>query len=120
MTYAGMPSYYAASANSAPERPPLKGEIRADVCIVGGGFTGMSAALELVGTGKSVVLLEGERIGYGASGRNGGQLINGYSRNLDVIGQRYGADAARGLGAMALEGRRSSATACRGTALTAT
>ena len=104
--YGGMPSYYAASAHGAPERPPLAGDVRCDVCIVGGGFTGMSAALELVGRGLSVVLLEGERVGHGASGRNGGQLINGYSRSLEVIGKRYGADAERGLGEMALEGAR--------------
>lgn len=104
--YAGMASYYAATAAPAPERPPLLDDARADVCIVGGGFTGLSAALELVGHGLSVVLVEGERIGWGASGRNGGQLIHGYSRGLDVIGERYGPDAERGLGAMALEGGR--------------
>lgn len=104
--YAGMPSYYAASAHPAPQRPPLVGDRTADVCIVGGGFTGLSAALELAGRGLSVVLLEDRRVGYGASGRNGGQLINGYSRSLDVIGKRYGPDAERGLGAMALEGAR--------------
>ena len=102
--YAGMPSSYAATAHPAPERPPLAGEASADVCIVGGGFTGLSAALELAARGRSVVLLEDRRIGYGASGRNGGQLIHGYSRSLDVIGRRYGPDAERGLGAMALEG----------------
>lgn len=106
MPYAGMPSYYAATAHPAPERPPLRGDRTADVCIVGGGFTGLSAALEIAGRGLSVVLLEDHRIGYGASGRNGGQLINGYSRSLDVIGKRYGPDAERGLGAMALEGAR--------------
>jgi gamma-glutamylputrescine oxidase len=104
--YAGMPGYYAATANPAPDRPPLAGEARADVCIVGGGFTGLSAALELAGHGLSVILLEAERVGWGASGRNGGQLINGYSRGLDVIGKRYGPDAERGLGEMALEGGR--------------
>lgn len=104
MTYAGVPSYYAATAPDTPERPPLAGDIRADVCIVGGGFTGLSAALELANKSLRVVLLEAERVGFGASGRNGGQLINGYSRSLDVIGKRYGEDAERGLGAMALEG----------------
>ena len=104
--YAGMASYYAATAHPAPDRPPLRAPVKADVCIVGGGFTGLSAALEIVGRGLSVILLEGERVGWGASGRNGGQLINGYSRSLEVIGKRYGHDAERGLGEMALEGAR--------------
>lgn len=102
--YAGMPSYYAATANAAPNRAPLKGDISCQVCVVGGGFTGLSVALELAERGYQVVLLEGQRVGWGASGRNGGQLVNGYSRPLDVIERRYGADAARGLGAWALDG----------------
>lgn len=104
--YAGVPSYYAATAHRAPKRPPLTGEARADVCVVGGGFTGLSAALELAKRGLSVIVLEGERVGWGASGRNGGQLIHGYSRGLDVIGRRHGPDVERGLGEMALEGAR--------------
>jgi gamma-glutamylputrescine oxidase len=98
------PSYYAATANAAPERPPLQGEARADVCIIGAGFTGISAALELAERGRSVVVLEAARVGWGASGRNGGQIVNGYSRDLDVIERRYGAQAAGRLGGMALEG----------------
>lgn len=97
-------NYYWASARSAPDRPALAGKHRCDVCIVGAGFTGLSAALELAERGYSVVVLEEGRVGWGASGRNGGQLINGYSRALDVIGRRYGADAERMLGSMALEG----------------
>ncbi|HMR60357.1 FAD-dependent oxidoreductase, partial [Amaricoccus sp.] len=62
-------SYYAASANPAPERPPLEGDVAAEVCIVGGGFTGLSAGIELAERGHKVVLLEGARIGWGASGR---------------------------------------------------
>ena len=98
------PTYYSASVGNSPQRPSLKGEQRHDVCIVGGGFTGLSAALELAQKGLSVIVLESERLGWGASGRNGGQLINGYSRPLDVIGKRYGADVERALGGMALEG----------------
>lgn len=102
--YANMPSYYAASANPAPLRPKLVGEHTADVAIVGGGFTGLSAALELTARGFSVIVIEAERCGWGASGRNGGQLINGYSRPLDVLEKRYGEDHARRLASVALEG----------------
>jgi gamma-glutamylputrescine oxidase len=75
--YAGMATYYAATANPAPERPVLQGEERADICIVGAGFTGMSAALELAERVYKVIVVEGVRVGWGASGRNGGQLVNG-------------------------------------------
>ncbi len=98
------PSYYAATARPSPERPALEGEARADVCIVGAGFTGISAALELAERGASVIVLESARVGWGASGRNGGQIVNGYSRELDVIARRYGVRAAEALGGMALEG----------------
>ncbi|WP_041795009.1 NAD(P)/FAD-dependent oxidoreductase [Pararhodospirillum photometricum] len=98
------PSWYAATATLAPERPALRGGTRADVCIVGAGFTGLSAALDLVGKGHEVVLLEAAQVGWGASGRNGGQLVNGYSRDLDTIRARYGVDAERALAGMAQEG----------------
>ncbi len=97
-------SYYTATANKQDARPALQGRTRADVCVIGAGFTGISAALELVEHGFSVIVLESVRVGFGASGRNGGQIVNGYSRDLDVISARYGADAGRQIGAMALEG----------------
>ena len=78
-------SYYAATANPTPERPPLTGEVRADVCVVGGGFTGVTAALELAERGYSVVLLEGMRIGWGATGRNGGQASTGFNADVDKL-----------------------------------
>ena len=98
------PSYYAATANAAPARPALRGDASAEICIVGAGFTGISAALELAERGLDVVVLEGARVGWGASGRNGGQIVNGYSRGLDVIERRYGREAGQALGEMALEG----------------
>ena len=88
---AGYPaSYYAATAHAAPERPPLEGNVEADLCIVGGGFTGLSAGLELTERGHRVVLLEAARIGWGASGRNGGQIVNGLNASLETIERRYG------------------------------
>lgn len=98
------PSYYAATANDLRLRPSLEGEVVADICIIGAGFTGISAGLELAERGYSVVVLEAVRIGFGASGRNGGQIVNGYSRDLSVIERRYGTDRARALGAMSLDG----------------
>ena len=98
------PSWYAASANDKRARDALTGNITADVCIIGAGFTGISAALQLAENGFSVVVLEGERIGFGASGRNGGQIVNGYSRDLDTIARRYGPAKATALGTMSLEG----------------
>ncbi len=99
-------SWYAATANPAPERPALEGEVECDVCVVGAGFTGISAALHLAERGLSVVVLEAVRVGYGASGRNGGQIVNSYSRDMDVIEAKYGAETARALGDMAFEGNR--------------
>ena len=72
-------SWYAASATPLPAQPVLQGRIDADVCILGAGYTGLSAALELAEAGYKVVVLEAERIGWGASGRNGGQAIAGFS-----------------------------------------
>lgn len=72
-------SYYAASANEKTNYPVLQGSETADVCVVGAGFTGVSTALTLAERGYSVVLVEANRIGWGASGRNGGQMINGIS-----------------------------------------
>src|SRR5690606_3341945 len=98
------PSWYAASAAPPTPRPALAGVVGADVCVVGAGFTGLSAALHLVERGYRVVVLEAARVGWGASGRNGGQMVNGYSRDIDVIERRHGPDAARALGAMMFEG----------------
>ncbi|MDX1265791.1 MAG: FAD-binding oxidoreductase, partial [Oceanisphaera sp.] len=97
-------SYYAASANQHAAWPQLTDDIRCDVCVVGGGYTGLSTALFLVEAGFDVVVLEASRIGFGASGRNGGQIVNSYSRDIGVIESRYGQDTARMLGSMMFEG----------------
>ena len=72
MPVAHIDSYYADSANPAPERPALTGDVEADVCVVGGGIAGCTTALFLAERGYQVVLLEGNRIAFGASGRSGG------------------------------------------------
>ncbi|NNC56948.1 MAG: FAD-binding oxidoreductase, partial [Woeseiaceae bacterium] len=97
-------SYYAATANSATCYETLKGEHRCDVAIVGGGFTGVSAMLHLAERGYDVALLEAHRIAWGASGRNGGQLIDGFVEE-DKIEKRLGADAASIAYEMGLECR---------------
>ena len=99
------PSYYAASAQSAPERPALAGSIEADVCVIGGGFTGTSVALELAERGYDVVLLEAQRIGWGASGRNGGQICSGFSADIERIAGWVGREDARRLFGMAEESK---------------
>lgn len=71
-------SYYEATVTRPPPQPALSGRAHADVCVVGGGYAGVSAALELAERGFRVVLLEAQRVGWGASGRNGGQVIVGY------------------------------------------
>lgn len=77
-------SYYAATANDRTRYPALEGTVKADVCIVGGGFSGVATALTMAERGRSVVLLEANRIGWGASGRNGGQMIGGISGEATI------------------------------------
>jgi gamma-glutamylputrescine oxidase len=88
-------SYYAASANPAPLRDPFEGETTADVCVVGGGIAGCSTALHLAERGYKVVLLEGKRIAWGASGRSGGQAIFGFAAGQDKLIAQVGREAAR-------------------------
>ena len=82
-------SYYAATANESTDYPVLEGSVSADICVVGAGFTGVSTALTLAERGYSVALVEANRVGWGASGRNGGQLINGIS-GLEKIRKKHG------------------------------
>ncbi len=96
-------SYYVASANAQPDYAPLQGEIRADVCVIGAGLTGCSTALNLAERGYKVVVLEAERVGWGASGRNGGQMITGFAKDMGGITQLVGDLDARRLWDMSLE-----------------
>ena len=84
------PSYYQATATPHPSYPPLAGEVTADVCVIGAGYTGLSAALELAAAGYKVVVLEAETVGYGASGRNGGQICTGFSSGQQKIEAQLG------------------------------
>lgn len=97
-------TYYTATARRAPIRPRLQGEEKADICVIGAGYSGLSAALHLAEKGYRVIVLEAEQVGFGASGRNGGQIVNGYSRDDGVIRARYGDETADALLAMNLEG----------------
>lgn len=99
------PSYYAATANEMPNRPALFGSATADVCVVGGGFTGLSTALHLAERGLSVIVLESNRVGWGASGRNGGQLHSGQRRDQDWIENAVGPDEAKLLWQLAEEAK---------------
>ncbi|WJN59798.1 FAD-binding oxidoreductase [Pseudomonas sp. SO81] len=96
-------SYYAATANLQLAYPPLAGEELADVCIVGGGFSGLNTAIELAQKGFSVVLLEARQVGWGASGRNGGQLIRGVGHGVEQFESVIGQDGVRSLKLMGLE-----------------
>ena len=96
-------SYYAATAARAQAFPPLQGAHSCDVAVVGGGLAGLSAALELAERGYSVTLLEAQQIGWGASGRNGGQAIHGLACDQDTIEQQLGLDEARRVWDMSIE-----------------
>ncbi len=96
-------SWYAATANPLERFEPLKGAAKADVCVVGGGYTGLSAALHLAKAGRDVVLLEAQRAGFGASGRNGGQLGTGQRVAQDSLEKMVGADGAQRLWDLGLD-----------------
>ncbi|RMC96262.1 FAD-binding oxidoreductase [Aquitalea palustris] len=97
------PSYYCASAHAWQACPELQGSASVDVCVVGGGLAGLSAALNLAERGLSVALLEGSAVGFGASGRNGGQVIAGYACGIDTLREQLGAELARVMWDMSVE-----------------
>ena len=97
-------SYYAASANPSPERPELQGDHEIDVCIVGAGYSGLSTGLHLAEKGYKVAIIEGARVGWGASGRTGGQIVNGLNASLQTIKRRYGQDTATFVAGLVQEG----------------
>ena len=99
------PSLYADQVARAPDRPALRGEVRADVAVVGAGYTGLSAALHLARAGRRVVVIEAHRAGFGASGRNGGQVGSGQRLEVDELERMAGPAAARRLWDMAEEAK---------------
>jgi gamma-glutamylputrescine oxidase len=88
-------SFYAATAVGMHEHPILQESLQADVCVIGGGFTGLSAALNLAEQGLDVVLLEAERIGFGASGRNGGLIGSGQRKDVIEMEAQFGFERSR-------------------------
>lgn len=99
------PSYYAATSAALAPCPTLKGTHAADICIIGAGYTGLSAALHLAERGYSVIVLDAHRVGFGASGRNGGQVGSGQRIEQDAIERMVGRDDAHKLWQMGLNAR---------------
>lgn len=98
------PSYYAASRNIVRQPQVLEGTLEADICVVGAGYSGLSAAISLAEHGFKVVMIEAAEVGWGASGRNGGQVVNGLNASLDTIQRRYGQQTANFVGGLLQEG----------------
>jgi len=96
-------SYYAATAHEAPRHPTLAGDTSCDVCVVGAGIAGCAAALELAERGYRVVLLEAEQVGWGASGRSGGQAIFGYGTSQASLAAQVGIEPARRMWDVSIE-----------------
>ncbi|RDE19142.1 FAD-binding oxidoreductase [Motiliproteus coralliicola] len=96
-------SYYTASANPATAYPMLNEAVDADICVIGAGFTGLSAALHLAERGYKVVVLEAQRVGWGASGRNGGQVGVGQRQGQQELEKMLGNEHARALWDLAEE-----------------
>ena len=96
-------SYYTATAGPAQSFPRLHADTVCDVAVVGGGLAGLSAAIDLRQRGMDVVLLEAQQVGFGASGRNGGQAIHGLACEQSVIEAQLGLADARRVWAMSLD-----------------
>jgi gamma-glutamylputrescine oxidase len=97
-------TYYARTLADTLQRPSLKGTVSADVAVVGGGLAGLTAALDLIRAGRTVVVLEAEKVGWGASGRNGGFVGPGYATGHADITRMVGADRAHVLHRLSIEG----------------
>ena len=95
------PSFYADTATALPRFAEARGDLACDICVIGGGYTGLSAAWHLAMRGFDVVLLEASRVGFGASGRNGGQVGQGQRLDQDALEKMVGRDHARALWTLA-------------------
>ncbi|MGB5131789.1 MAG: FAD-binding oxidoreductase [Steroidobacteraceae bacterium] len=104
LPHSAAPSWYEASATRRAPAPALTGDVQTDVCVVGAGIAGCSAALHLAERGYRVVLLEAERVGFGGSGRSGGQLIPGYASGQHPLIAQLGREDARRLWNFTVEG----------------
>ncbi|PXA96886.1 gamma-glutamylputrescine oxidoreductase [Nostoc sp. 3335mG] len=98
------PSYYAASRNIIRDARRLEEAIETDIVVVGAGYSGLSTALHLAEHGFKVVIVEAAEVGWGASGRNGGQVVNGLNASLATIRRRYGETAENFVGSLVQEG----------------
>ena len=92
-----MPSLWEATADPAPRHSALMNDVRADVAIIGAGFAGLSAALQIAKDGRRSVVLEADAVGWGASGRNGGLVSGKFRVPFDAVDARHGREAARRL-----------------------
>ena len=106
------PSYYAASVGETARLRACTEDLGTETCVIGGGFTGLSTALHLAERGRPVVLLEQSRLGWGASGRNGGQAHVGMRREQDWLERTVGEADARRLWQLALDARTHLDTLC--------
>ncbi len=98
------PTWYEATTDRGEARAALRGTVKTDVCVIGGGLAGLTTALELSRRKKRVVLLEAKRLAWGASGRNGGFVSNGFAEGIENVQKRVGLDAARALHALSRHG----------------
>ncbi len=99
------PSWYLSTASVRSPSPPLETDLSVDVCVIGGGYTGLSSAIHLAELGFEVAVLEAHRVGWGASGRNGGQVGSGQRLGQDVLETELGHDHSRALWSIAEEAK---------------
>lgn len=104
MPSAYIDTYYSRTIATFDTYPAATGRVQTDVCIVGGGLAGLTAGLKLARSGRKVVLLEAQRVAWGASGRNGGFVSTGYATGLSSIERRVGKDQAKELFRLSMEG----------------